>query len=353
MRGWDKPMRLFDLQLFGINGVTTENFPTEIRDFYDRAALKKALPLITFRKWGQKRNLPKNSGKVIRFKRWGSMAPATTPLTEGVTPIGSKLDYVELTATVATYGDYIPITDSVMMMSIDSGLTEASEQLGEQEGETLDILMRNNLLAGSNVLYAGTSINERGNVATKITTGELNVILRTLALANCKKITKQVSATTNYNTTPIRAGYIAVVSPYATHDLQAIGEANGWIPVEKYAAGSAVMEGEVGAYKGIRFVETTNAMCFEGAGSSTTTGMKATGSKCDVFPMIVFGEEAYGEVPLAGQSHGIIIKVHGENDRSDTSDPLNQRGSAGWKAVWTSKILNDAWILRYEHTVSA
>lgn len=342
-------MRIFDLQFFAIAGVTTDNFPKEIRDFYDRASLKKALPLITFRKWGQKRNLPENKGEVIRFKRWGSMAPATTALTEGVTPIGSKLDYVELTATVKTYGDYIPVTDSVMMMSIDPVLTEASEQLGEQEGETLDILMRNNLLGGSNVQYAG-SATQRSEVTAKITTTDLDIALRTMALANAKRISKQVSATTNYNTTPIRAAYIAVVSPYASYDIQGL---TGFVPVEKYPSNSGVMEGEIGAYKGIRFVETTNAMCFEGAGATAASGYKGDGSKKDVFPMIIFGEESYGEVPLAGQSHGIIIKIHGENDRSDTSDPLNQRGSAGWKAVWTSKILNDAWVLRLEHAVSA
>ena len=42
-----------------IEGQTTANFPTEIRDFYDRVALRKAVPLITFRKWGQKRTLPR------------------------------------------------------------------------------------------------------------------------------------------------------------------------------------------------------------------------------------------------------------------------------------------------------
>lgn len=340
-------MRSLDLKFFDVN--TTGTFPTQIRDFYDRTSLRKAIALQTFRKWGQKRPLPKNKGKVIRFKRWGSLAPATTPLVEGVTPIGSKLDYTEITATIEQYGDWLPVTDQVLMMSIDPFLTEASEQLGEQEGETLDLLMRNSLLAGSNVLYSGTA-DSRAAVVAKIATTDLDLAIRTLKLANGRRIAKQVSPTTSYGTTPIRAAFVAVVSPYVTHDLEALA---GFVPVEKYPTGSGVMEGEIGAYKGIRFVETTNAMCFEGAGGVPAAGVKTTGTKADVFPMLIFAEDAYGEVPLAGASHGLIIKVHGSHDNNDTSDPLNQRGSAGWKAFWTSKILNDAWIIRLEHAASA
>lgn len=341
-------MREFDLQFFARQD--TSNFPTEIRDFYDRAALRKAVALLTFRKWGQKRPLPKNKGKTILFKRWGSLAPAVTPLTEGITPVGNKMDVSELRATVEQYGDWIPVTDQVQLLSIDPVLTEAAEQLGDQEGETMDILMRNILLAGSNVHYSGTA-TQRSEVKAKIATTDLDLAIRTLKLANARKITKQVSATTGFNTTPVRGCFIAVVSPYAAHDIEAL---TGFIPVEKYPTASGIMEGEFGAYKGIRFIETTNAACFEGLGDTPTAGtaIKATGGKSDVFPTLIFAEEAYGEVPLSGASHGVIIKVHGEDDRNDTSDPLNQRGSAGWKAFWAGKILNDAWIFRIEHAVS-
>jgi N4-gp56 family major capsid protein len=337
------------LQYFAVQGQTTDNFPTEIRDFYDRVALKKAVPLITFRKWGQKRALPKNKGKVIRFKRWGTLVPATTPLQEGVTPVGNKMDYVEITATVQQYGDYIPVTDQVLMTSIDPFLTEASEQLGEQEGETHDILMRNDLLSGSNVLYA-SNVDGRVNVVAKVSTTDLDVAIRTLKLANARRITKQVNPTANYNTAPIRAGYIAVIHPYQSNDVESL---TGFVPIENYPSSVGVMDGEIGSYKGIRFIETTQAMCYEGGGGAVANTIKNTGGQADVYPMLIFAEDAYGEVPLSGMNHGIIIKIHGENDRYDTSDPLNQRGSCGWKSMWVGKILNDAWMVRYECAVSA
>jgi len=341
--------KYINIQFFAIAGQTTANFPNAIQDFYDRVALKKALPLITFRKWGQKRPLPRNKGEIIRFKKWGTLAPATTPLTEGITPVGNKLTYTEITAQVYQYGDWIPVTDRVLMTAIDPWLTEASEQLGEQEGETHDILMRNELMSGSNVIYAG-SVNGRGNVKTKVSSTDLLLAVRALKLANVPRIMKQVSATTNYNTTPIRAAYIGIIHPYMTPDLEAI---DGFVPIEKYPSQTGIMEGEVGSYKGIRFVETTQAICYEGAGDTPAAGVKITGTKADVYPIIIFGEDAYGEVPLSGANHGIIIKVHGDSDRSDTSDPLNQRGSAGWKTMWTGKILDDSRMIRLECAVSA
>ena len=342
-------MNMIALQFFAIQGQTTDNFPTEIRDFYDRVALKKGVPLITFRKWGQKRPLPRNKGKVIRFKRWGTLVPATKPLPQGVSPIGKKMDYVEITATVQPFGDYIPVTDEVLMTSIDPFLTEASEQLGEQEGETHDILMRNELLSGSNVIYAG-SVNGRANVVAKVSATDLDIVIRTLKLANARKITKQISPTEKYNTAPVRAAFVAAIHPYQSHDVENL---TGFVPVENYPSSVTVMDGEIGSYKGVRFVETTQGMCYEGAGGAVANTVKNSGGQADVYPMLIFAEDAYGEVPLSGSNHGIIIKIHGENDRYDTSDPLNQRGSIGWKSMWTGKILNDAWMARYECAVSA
>lgn len=63
--------KYINIQFFAIAGQTTTNFPNAILDFYDRVALKKALPLITFRKWGQKRPLPGIRVKLFASKSGG------------------------------------------------------------------------------------------------------------------------------------------------------------------------------------------------------------------------------------------------------------------------------------------
>lgn len=331
----------------------TSNFPTTLQNYYDRVALAQAIPFLPFRKWGQKKPLPKNNGKIIEFRRWGLLSPATTALTEGITPTGNALTYETLQATVAQYGDWIPITDQVQDLSIDPVLTEVVQALGEQEGETLAILSRNNLLSGTNVNYAN-AVAGRSSVVAKVSAADYDKIIRKLKMKMAKRHTEIIMPSVKVATQPIRAAYIAIVSPYTVTDLEQQLGASGYVSREKYSQGDA-LEGEVGSYKEIRFVESTHAMVYEDAGGNVASGCKSTtGTKSDVYVDLIFGKQAYGETMVGSKgTHHVIIKTHGDNDTNDTSDPLNQRGTAGWKNYYTSMILNDDWIVRYEHAVSA
>ena len=74
----------------------------------------------------------------------------------------------------------------------------------------------------------------------------------------------------------------------------------------------------------------------------------------DVHETLIYGQNAFGIVKLGGKGYPnfeIIIKKPGS---SGSDDPLNQRGSIGWKVKhFCAAILNDDFIVRVEHTVSA
>ena len=336
-------MRQINLAFFD---ETTATARTKIEDYYDRVALTKALPLLVFRKFGQKRPIPKNQGKIIRFTRWGRLAAATTALTEGVTPTGNTMTYTDITATLAQYGDWLSITDQVTLLSIDPILTEAVSELGWQEGETMDTLSRNSIMTGSNAIYATGAA--RNAVIDKITLASIQKAVRALKVAMAKPVMKQVNATVKYNTTPIRPSYIGVCHVYAEQDIE---DLTGFVPVEKYSAQNDVMEGEFGSVAGVRFIATTQGFEALGGGGTSST-VKNTSGKADVYATVIFGDEAYGEVPLSGQSSAVIVKAPQWTDSTNTADPLNQRSSAGWKAFYAFTILNDLWIARIEHAVS-
>ena len=78
----------------------TAQIPSGVSAFYDRNLLERALPSLVHDKWGQMRNVPKNSSDSIKFRRWDALAVATTPLTEGVTPTGSSLAVTDVTASL-------------------------------------------------------------------------------------------------------------------------------------------------------------------------------------------------------------------------------------------------------------
>ena len=74
----------------------------------------------------------------------------------------------------------------------------------------------------------------------------------------------------------------------------------------------------------------------------------------DVHETLIYGQNAFGIVKLGGKGYPnieIIVKKPGS---SGSDDPLNQRGSIGWKVKhFCAAILNDDFIVRVEHVVSA
>ena len=78
------------------------------------------------------------------------------------------------------------------------------------------------------------------------------------------------------------------------------------------------------------------------------------GNSVDVHASIIYGQDAFGMVKLGGKGKPniqIIVKPLGS---SGYNDPLNQRGSIGWKVpFFACAVLQDDFIVRLEHAVSA
>ena len=220
--------------------TTRTEIPIEVSVFYDRALLEKAVPAFVHNRFAQVRDIPKNGGtNLIKFRRYGLLTANTTALSEGVTPTGTQLSVTDVTATTSQYGDYVTLTDAVLMETYDPILTETAEILGEQAGDSLDQLCRNVLVAGASEQFASTATT----VATvddpmKLDRNEVKEAVRTLKNNNAKPVTSMVNPSTGYNTSPLNAAFIGIVHPYTTYDLD---DATGWIPVEKYANKSDVM----------------------------------------------------------------------------------------------------------------
>jgi N4-gp56 family major capsid protein len=323
--------------------TTRTQIPKEVDAFYNRTLLERAIPLFVHTKWAQIRDIPRNAGtNVVRFRRYGNLSAATTPLTEGVTPVGSQLSQTTITATVAQYGDYITITDVLDYESADSTLMETAELLGDQAADTLDQLTRDIINAGTNVQYANSSGSREAITTTHLITSasggaEIRMAIRTLKGNNTRKITSMINPSTGYNTTPVNSCFIGIVHPDTTYSLDT---ETAWTPVEKYSSQVGVMEGEVGKFKEVRFVETTNAKIFAGLGLNGA----------DVYSTLIFGRDAYGVTRISSEALRNIIKPLGS---AGTADPLEQRATSGWKATFVAKILNDDFMVRIEHAVAA
>ena len=317
--------------------TTRTQIAAEVNNFYDRALLERALPYLVHNKFAQIRDVPRNFGSdIIKFRKYASLSAATTALSEGVTPSGSRLSVTDITATILQYGDYVTLTDIVQMETIDPILTETAEILGEQAGNTLDQLCRTVIAAGTTIQYASTAdAVATVGPAMKMSRAEVKEAVRTLKGNNAPLMTSMVNPSSGYNTTPLGRCYVGIVHPDTTYDLD---DATGWIPVEKYPNKSDVMPNEVGSLAGVRFVESTNAY--------TTDGTLVT----TVYGTLIFGQNAYAQSRISGEALKNIVKPLGS---AGSADPLDQRSTSGWKARYVARILNQDFIVRVVHAVSA
>ena len=326
----------------------TSDIPTNLQGYYDRNLLERALPALLHDRFGQVRPLPKNKGTRINFRRYGSLPENLTPLTEGITPTGKKLSTTDIYATMAQYGDFVTITDWVSMVGLDPILLEAGEILGEQAGNTVDLLIRAVLVAGTSVRYAA-GVAGRTTVATTIADADLTAVTRTLEGNNAKKLRTMVQGGAKINTYPLRPSFITISHTDCRDDIEGL---SGFKSVEEYASQKDVMEEEIGSTKNYRHLITTNGRMWEAGGIAVgATGLKANDStNVDVYATLVFAKNAYGIIPLQKKSIANIVKKMGS---SGTEDPLNQRSTSGWKAATVAKILNDDFMVRIEHGVTA
>ena len=322
-------LRLFDTP---INATTSNssgnNLSAEMKTYYDNYLIDNAEPELVHDQFGQKRPIPKNGGKKIEFRKYNPLPKALTPLTEGVTPDGRPLDATTITAEVAQYGDWIMLSDMLLLTAIDNNMVQAVELLGSQAGRTLDTVTREVLNGGTSVQYAEGQVTAR-NLLTKdhkLTVKAIKTAARFLKTQNAKTID---------------GSFVGIIHPDCEYDLTSDPE---WKDMNKYTTPDLAWNGEIGKIAGVRFVETTEAKIWEKAGKAPSSG-----DAPDVYSTLILGSNAYGVTEVSGGGLETIIKQLGSGG---TSDPLNQRASAGWKATKVAERLVEQFMCRVETTSS-
>ncbi len=295
-----------------------QDMSPQMKTFYDKIVIKNAVPNLVHDQFGQKKPIPHGSGKTIEFRRLNPFPKATTPLSEGVTPDGKNLDWEKVSATVEQYGDYVTTTDMLDMTAIDYNIAEAGRVLGDQAGLSLDGVVREILNSGTNVQYG-----EGGKTSRAALTAD--------DVLTVKAVKRAVTTLKRLNAKRIDGDYVAIIHPDVAYDLMNDPK---WEALNTYCPKN-VYAGEIGRLYGVRFVETSEAKIFAGAGADGI----------DVYSTLFLGADAYGTTSIEGGGLEMIIKPKGS---AGTADPLNQRSSVGWKATKTACILTDAFMVRVE-----
>ena len=70
--------------------------------------LERLLPLTVCERFGVGYQIPSKTSKVAKWRRYSSLAAATTPLAEGITPAGQRLAYTDVQVVMEQFGKQLP-----------------------------------------------------------------------------------------------------------------------------------------------------------------------------------------------------------------------------------------------------
>jgi N4-gp56 family major capsid protein len=339
-------------------GVLTDTgvIPPVVQTYFDRKLLARALPLLVHSRVAERRSLKQKSGNTIVFRRLEPLGLATVPLVEGVPPSGKKVSHTDINVRIQQYGDYVTVADLIKATIDHPLLNDYSKLLGEQAAQTIDVLMREEANAGTNVFYGGTAASRAQLTTTthKVDAGLLDRMINALFNANASRFTEMVTAGVKVSTVGIRPAFWVITHPDVVRTLEGLTE---YTPVVEYASQGPVMEAEVGAWRELRFLASSGgtgdaqggAKVFRGGGGTVSGDVKSTSGNADVYSILAFAEGAIAAVPLEGMSLENIIKPIGSGG---PSDPLNQIGTSGWKHTGARRRLNETFMVRGEVTAA-
>ncbi|MGE8495390.1 N4-gp56 family major capsid protein [Comamonas sp.] len=324
--------------------------------------LAHAVPCEVLGITGQQRGMPKNQGKTIVHRRylpygatnadWNTRnrpkaEPAAHELTEGVTPTADTLVPQDITVTLKQYGCLYQLTDQTVDTYEDDVPAEMKKQCGERIALVREMIRYGTLKACTNAFYAGGGAS-RAAVNAKITLPLLRKISRNLQANHAKRITGILAPSPNIDTQAVEAAYLVFCSTDAEADIR---DLQGFTTVAEYGTRKPVSPYELGSVENYRFITSPELAPYPDAGADIgSTGLMGE-TKVDVYPFIVVGEDAWGQLALRGAD--ALDPTYIPPGQKDKSDPLGQRGFVGAKFYMACTMLNEGWMAVAEAGVSA
>lgn len=323
--------------------------------------LAHAVPAEVLGMTGMQRAIPKNNGKTVVYRRYlpygaaatnyntinrPAAAAAAHVLTEGVTPTADTLVPQDITVTLNQYGCLYQLTDVTADTYEDDVPAEMKKQCGERIALVREMIRYGVVKACANVSYSGGS--SRDTVDEKITLTLLRRVSRNLQANHAKKITAILAPSANIATQPVEASYLVFVHSDAEADIRDLA---GFKHVSEYGTRKPVSPYEIGSCENFRFITSPELAPYAAAGAAIASTGLSGNTNIDVYPFIMVGEDAWGQVALRGSDS--IDPTYIPPGTKDKSDPLGQRGYVGAKFYMNATLLNEGWMAVVEAGVTA
>lgn len=351
--------------------MAIQNYGTVASRNLIRAAqgmLEHAQPITVLGDFGTQREMPQNSTDTLVFRRtlpFGASTAGTTienssryvgtpditasnfVLAEGVTPNANTISFQDVSVQLQQYGVLFKYSSKVEQLYEDDIPGEMVKLTGETLAEVMEMVRYGVLKAGSTVIYANGS--SRSAINTAISLNAIRKAARTLESNRSRRVTSRLAPGVNFGTRAVQPAYVIFCHTDAVSDIRNLP---GFTRVEEYGSFKPIHDREIGACEDFRFISSPLLKSFAAAGSATLNGMLSVGAaNVDVYPFIVIGEDAWGQVALKGMSaiKPVVLKA----SQTNHANPLGQFGYVGASTWFATVRLNDAWMARIEAGVTA
>lgn len=255
----------------------------------------------------------------------------------------------ELEGTFEKFGYFDEYTKDSVDFDSDADLYQhINREMINGANEITEDAIQIDLLTSAGVLrYAGSATSAATLNDTVVSYGDLMRLSIDLDNNRTPKQTTVITGTRMVDTKTIPSGRVMYVGSELLPTLKAMKDFHNnpaFISVEKYAAGTTTLTGEVGAIDQFRIVVVPEMMKWAGAGAdaSGTSTCYETNNRYDVFPMLCVGEASFTTIGFQTDGKGvkfnILHKAPGEAT-ADRNDPYGETGFTSIKWFYGFMVL--------------
>lgn len=222
-------------------------------------------------------------------------------------------------------------TDADLMMHLNRETLNAAMKITE------DALMVDLITNAGVIRYTGNAVgNSTLDETDTLTYKDLQQLSIDLDNNRCPKQTTIITGTRLVDTKVIPACRVAYCGSELIPTLEAMEDLHGnpaWNPIESYAAGTTVLNGERGRIGDFRFVIVPDMVKYSGQGGDAVAGTHyETNGKLDVLPILVVGEASFTTIGFNTDGKSSKFKtIHKKPDELYSND--NPYGKTGFMSI--------------------
>jgi N4-gp56 family major capsid protein len=298
------------------NTSLTSNLTQEVMTYYEKVFLARSKYELVMKEGGQIRTHASGQGRTVNFTRYNPLAVITTPLGEASNPVTCPINASTIAMTLSEYGLTTTHGKLLTLVSIDSGMKEKVELVGQNMGETLDQLVRAEL-------QNGTSYYGNNHTVSTFTAGD------TLDACDIRLMVQQLELN---KAMPYKDGlFIGKTDPYSKYNL--LGDST-WINSKTYSDVRDLYNGEMGELYQVRWLLNKNVSSGTEATSTASSGVVR-------FYSYVHGDNAFGVYDLDKDTPKLYVLPN----QVDSNSPAGRVSFISWAGSYATKVLNSGWIL--------